>query len=395
MVHPQRPSGIDATVFNPNEIIYIIGNETTDGSLRLVADETGENVEFQRRKSDVWNVAGIQIAAASVFLGWSLKLSGAGEWLQTFEDVTGNNALIPHVFYTDAGTETVHSPVLDAKIIKFIFQPDDSEEVTGTTLSIDVLGAQNFLLSKAYFRVGSIGSTSPVMITLRAGSSVGPIFWQENFPASIFATPNSEVEIELESLVETIVGENIHAEMTSDSPISLKSDLSGFWWVAVDSFPVSAIDLSTVNGYGTAFVDSLAGTTIPVSGVNVWTDIDDGGIDIIWALADDPLNFILTNSDNGEITFEGLIAAPLRLGGSSLIGGAAGKDGMQIGVSINGNDPTPHTITRGLVTPVQLESITIYPSTIMISPSDTIKLQFRNISDGSSAEIFEAKNGVF
>lgn len=390
-----RPSGVNVGVNNPDNFVYVKGNESTDGSLRLLRDETLLNVEFQLRTNGVWNVTGIQIAAASVFLGWSLKLSGAGEWLQTFEDVTGRNALIPHVFYTDAGTGTVHSPVLDAKIIKFIFQPDDSEEVTGTTLSIDVLGTQNFLLSKGYFRVGSIGSTSPVMVTLRAGSSSGPIFWQENFPTSVFATPNSEVEIALESLVETVIGENIYVEMKSDNPISLKSDLAGLWWIAVDSFPVSDIDISTVNGYGTSFVNSAAGTTIPVSGVNVWTDIDDGGIDIIWELASNPLNFTLTNSNNGEIIFGGIIPAPLRLGGSSLIGGSAGKDGMQIGVGVNGNDPTPHTTTRGLVTPVQLESITIYPATIMISPGDTIKLQFRNTSDGSSAEIFEAKNGVF
>lgn len=395
MVNVNRPSGIDDTVFNPNEIVYVKGNESTDGSIRLVVDELLENVEFQFRSAGVWNVTGIQIAAASVFLGWSLKLSGVGEWLQTFEDVTGNNALIPHVFYTDAGTGTVHSPVLNAKLIKIIFQPDDSEEVTGTTLSIDVMGATNALLSKAYLRVGSIGATSPVMVTLRAGSSTGVIFWQENFPASVFGTPNSEVDIELESLVETIIGDNIYVEMKSDNPISLKSNLAGVWWIATDFWPVAPIDLSTVNGYGTAFVESLGGTTIPVSAVNVWTDIDDGGIDLIWQLAANPLNFTLTNSNNGEITYGGLIPAPLRLGGSSLIGGAAGFDGMQIGVSVNGNAPTPHTITRGLVTPVQLESITCYPAAIMVSPGDTVKLQFRNIDDGSSATIFEAKNGVF
>lgn len=389
----QRPSGTNVGVFNPGETVYVTGNDFTDGSIRLIVDDAAENVEFQFRASGVWNVTGIQIAAASIFLGWSLKLSGAGEWLQTSELVSGDTSLIPHVFYTDAGTGTVHSPVLGAKVIKNILQPDDSDEVTGTLLSIDVTGTDDTLLSKAYFRVGSIGSTSPVMITLRAGSSTGAIFWQENFPTSTFGTANSEVAIELESLVEASVGEDIYVEMASDNTISLKSNASGFWWVASDFFPLDDVDISTVNGNAVSYANLLAGILIPVSGVNVWTDIS--GLGLSWALSANSESFSLTNALTGEITYEGLQDAGLRLGGSVEIGGSAGKDAIEIGVSINGAAPTADTITCGFVTPTQPDSVTIAPAKVPVDIGDTLRLQFRNVTDGSSVVFFQAKNVVF
>lgn len=390
----QRPSGVNVGVFNPGEIVYVNGNEVTDGSIRLIVDDTAENVEFQLREAGVWNVTGIQIAASSVFLGWSLKLSGAGEWIQTFESVSGDQALIPHVNYTDAGTEVVHSPVLGAKVIKNILQPDDSEEVSGKVLSLSVLGIDTTLLSKAYFRTGSIGGTAPVSIALRDGSASGQIFWQKQFPTSLFATPNIEITIELESLVETKAGETVFIEIASDEDISLKSNLAGFWWIASDFFPTSSIDISTINGNAVTFVDNMAGVLIPITAVDVWADIDDGGVGLIWDIAPGNENFTLTNSDNGEITYNGLVSCGIAASGSIEGASQAGKDGIEIGVSVNGADPTDVTRTRGLITSIQPDSVTIPTAKVLIEPGDTMKLQARNISDTSDIEIFQAKLSV-
>lgn len=56
----QRPPGVNVGVNNPGTTVYFKGNETTDGSLRIVADDTGLFGVMETRVSGVWVLADLQ-----------------------------------------------------------------------------------------------------------------------------------------------------------------------------------------------------------------------------------------------------------------------------------------------------------------------------------------------
>ena len=50
----QRPGTLDVTVSNPNNILYIIGNETTDGSIRFIFESPDNEAHVEKRENGVW-----------------------------------------------------------------------------------------------------------------------------------------------------------------------------------------------------------------------------------------------------------------------------------------------------------------------------------------------------
>ena len=53
-LHIQRPSSLDVSVSNPNETLYIIGDEFTDGSHRIQYNAVDGFGNFETRVSGVW-----------------------------------------------------------------------------------------------------------------------------------------------------------------------------------------------------------------------------------------------------------------------------------------------------------------------------------------------------
>lgn len=232
---------------NPLRVVYIKGDELTDGSIRILPDLTGENAEFQLRTGGIWNDTGLQIAASSIALGRDLKLSGAGEFLQTASVNQASEALIPHTNFTDSGTNFPITPVLGQLIERVVAQPDDSDERVGTTLSTSILSPFNGLLPKAYARTGSVGATEPVCLTIRNGGPTGPIYWQRNLEAALLGTPNTEFEIDFEGFLQANIGILVHLEMVSDATFSLKTNPAGVWWQALDFQVIAEEDLISDN----------------------------------------------------------------------------------------------------------------------------------------------------
>ena len=236
-----------AGVATPRGTLYVEGDAVTEGSLRLVPDVTGENMEFQRLKDGVWNDTGIQIAASTVHLGRELKLSGAGEWLRTKEATAGEDGLIPHVHFDETGTPFPPvTPVLGPLQTRYVIQPDDSADMVGTSFHWTAFSGGAGLGERQYLKVGSIVATSSVLITMQRGSMGGPIIWQRRFPASKFSPPNTEIEIDLLGLVQMEQFGLIHAMLESDEPFSLKGDGTK-WWLAVDVQNIGEDDILTDN----------------------------------------------------------------------------------------------------------------------------------------------------
>ncbi len=61
----QRPSGVNVGVNNPGDTIYIKGNESTDGSLRIIADASGAFGVMEQRVSGIWVIADLQTSLAT------------------------------------------------------------------------------------------------------------------------------------------------------------------------------------------------------------------------------------------------------------------------------------------------------------------------------------------
>ena len=57
----QRPSGVNVGVNNPGTVVYIKGNEATDGSIRLLYTLGDDLTRIERRTSGVWNITRFNI----------------------------------------------------------------------------------------------------------------------------------------------------------------------------------------------------------------------------------------------------------------------------------------------------------------------------------------------
>ena len=228
---------------NTLEALFVKGDESIDGSLKIIPTSDGGGFRFEAKSGGVWNLAPIEIAAATIHIGSDLSLSGAGEWVETRSKSTDQKALLAHVNFDDEGTQIAHSPVLGKKIIKFIAQPDESEEVIGKVLTGEIVSPITGLRTKLYLKTGSVGATSEVLYTVRRGGSEGPIFWQRNLPIDLMREPNEEFEIDFLGFVESVQGEIIHSEASSRNPISLKTNSSGVWLAAIDVYPLSQEDI--------------------------------------------------------------------------------------------------------------------------------------------------------
>jgi hypothetical protein len=196
----QQQDGLVCSVLlggsNPGEFVYVKGDADTDGSLRLTMDNLAENVQFEFRALGVWNLTGIEIAQSSVFLGRELKLSGAGEFLQTTGFLTGDKSVIPRVPYTDDGTELPLAPMFDSKVIKWTNTPLHDTELLVGGIAGFYTPIEARLNTSFYIYIGTIPPVVPLKLQIFSGIFTGLIY-EQTFPASMFPA-NTEVELPFE-----------------------------------------------------------------------------------------------------------------------------------------------------------------------------------------------------
>ena len=198
---------------NIREFIYVKGDADTDGSIRLMPDAVDAvNVEFQLRSNGVWNDTGIQIAASTVYLGRELEVSSGAEYIRTtVASEPGFQSLAPHIPYTEeSGTSPYpDTPILSPITIREVFQPDDSREVSGTTIAYAGPAPRRELTTAAYYKTGSIAATEPVTLEFRRDSESGILFFRIEYPSSTFPA-ESEIRLDLKQRSEDRVeGETV------------------------------------------------------------------------------------------------------------------------------------------------------------------------------------------
>ncbi len=258
----QRPTGRDLTHSNNREFIYLKGNESTDGSLRIIPGPSGEQHRFQLRATGVWNDTGIQVAAATIALGRDVLLSAAGDWLQVSDNDGDVLSLTPHIEFDDFGTVPLpHFPVLQPKQFRDIVQPDDSQERIGTFIHSIIPSPIKALRTKLYYRTGSVIATQPVMLTIQKENLAGPVIFEKEIPASSLGIPNFEFSVDIDGAVEFDDDENVSILWTSAATFSIRGNASNQNWVALDLFPLSEESLvSNLVGVNRFLTDSLGDT---------------------------------------------------------------------------------------------------------------------------------------
>lgn len=226
----QRPGSVNVGVNNPSDALYIKGNDTTDGSLRIIPDTSFQTeAEFQLRTDGVWNDTGILIAASTVYLGRELQISAGGEWVLTKDAGTDIRSLIPHVRFDPAsGTdETIVVPVVGALNEDVIIQPDDTGEAEQN--SFQFLGASAFLVlaNALILKTGSTSATDNVTVKLyRDGFGTG-LFYQRTYPQASFPA-DTDITLTTDGLVELFENEVFYIDITVDDGgfLSLKTDVT-------------------------------------------------------------------------------------------------------------------------------------------------------------------------
>lgn len=252
----------DVTRQNQIHYLYLKGNETDIGSMRIQVDPiTGAKFHFEIvNEFGVWEDASLLAAVSSLGLGRDLQIESAGGWIQTLSasDAAEAKRLIPHVHYNAGGSFGLHSPTVAEQRIEDDWQfRQDAENIPSTDQIMTFEMDDNIFSTKFYFRMGgSIPQNGDVVtFTIHNGSDTNaPITFLKRYHGSQFiANPDWETE----AIVNTPLDLNGIATMNYDvhrlnndvtfrlqcdgAPISLLVETAPYreyeanaWWFAMD-----------------------------------------------------------------------------------------------------------------------------------------------------------------
>jgi len=216
-------------VKNPENIVYIKGDETTDGSIRFEFTTGDPTSHLELRANGVWNDTGLRIASSSLSLGRDLTLSAVAGFIETNNpSATAGHirGLVPHILFDDEGTLQPHTPILRAEDIRVIYGPAVSE-IISTVIGIDLGQVPSRIIEHSFHEVGTVGSTLPVTVKLFIGTDNTRFLFNSRNLAANSMVANTQLDIDYDLDLGFEGGSNIFMEFTSAANISLKTDSSG------------------------------------------------------------------------------------------------------------------------------------------------------------------------
>lgn len=215
-----------------NDTLYIVGDEFTDGSVRLIfnaSDTTIANIES--RVDGVWNDTGFRFASSSVSLGRDLQIGAVGGFVESLnfsEVVLHLKALIPHIRFNDLGTtQAAHMPILDVREDFVVFAGPATGEVIGTTIGQIFSAIPTRVLFTATHLVGSVSATEDIQVSYYKGiDNTGPLINRFNLAPSKMPA-SSTLVITYDNDFGFQNAENIFLEFVSAANISLETNVGG------------------------------------------------------------------------------------------------------------------------------------------------------------------------
>ena len=219
----QRPPGVNVGVNNPGTIVYLSGNDTTDGSVRLSVDTDGI-AELQERDQGIWAAGELRLAAGTLFLGQDVAISGVGSHIQINSIESGNKSLLLETRFDDAGTTLPHSHVLSPRQNRVVFSSNEVGEIVTSLFELEVASFITAFRYQYYFKTGSVAATQPVTMTLTKGHAPGgTLVFTKTMPSSQWSA-NTEVVVKLDGALSLSMGAPLLLTISSNSDFSLIGD---------------------------------------------------------------------------------------------------------------------------------------------------------------------------
>lgn len=240
-------NALDVTISNGIGCIYLTGDESTDGSIRICSVPEDPMAHIEMRTDGVWNDTGFRFASSSVNLGRDLQLSAVGGFLETVNPsmmVDHLKTLIPHIEFTDQGTQNAaHMPILDIQTTFDVFTGPQISEITGTTLGQTFSVDPTRILHSVTHLTGSISSSAPIQISYYKGNdNTGDLLNRMMLPTNkMVATQPFTIVYDSDFGFENVT--TIFFEFISDNTLSLATNAGGDVITSQDGHILDELDV--------------------------------------------------------------------------------------------------------------------------------------------------------
>lgn len=228
MVDIQRPASLDVTHSNPRRTLYLVGDEDTDGSVRFFLDGDETVAHAESRENGVWNDAPFRTSAKSLEIGRDLFLSAGFSFIETSSFSSASQeerTLIPHVLFTEEGTEQVHTPTLKGEET-FVIDSGAAFQTVSTKISQGFTLPSRRLIKTITHQVGSVSATEDVLHSIYLGTDeTGFLISQLRVPASELPA-NTPWVLDFDYALGLEANQSIFTVTESSADISLQLDAS-------------------------------------------------------------------------------------------------------------------------------------------------------------------------
>ena len=235
---------------NNRPTLYIVGNEDTDGSIRLIFNSSDADISnIESREEGVWNDTGLRFATSSVEIGRDLILSAVAGILET-NNPSGTaghvKSLIPHIEFDVAGTRQPQTPILDAESV-FVIYSGAVSEITATSIGIDLGQVPSRVIAHSFHEVGTVGATVEVEVSVYIGTdNTGTLINRRNLPFGDLVA-DTQLDIDYDNDLGFEGGTNVFMEFVSDVAFSLKTDSGGNPLTTHEAHELAVLEIVTEN----------------------------------------------------------------------------------------------------------------------------------------------------
>ncbi len=170
-----------------NDTYMLIGDNDTDGSLRLAVDTDTQYATIEELTDGIWQPATFLTGPNSLYVGTNVGIAAAGHHIMT-EDQDGHYHFFSHSLFS--GTLSTS----DARIInaynfeeRRILQSDYSGDFTGLSIDFGITATNTTLMRNWCSKTGSTAATQPVRVQAWIGTDdTGIMIFDRYYPASDF-----------------------------------------------------------------------------------------------------------------------------------------------------------------------------------------------------------------
>lgn len=207
---------------------YILGDNDTDGSVRLLYGTIDADVIIQHRTNGEWLSASLGVGGNSLYLGRNLHLQDVGGYLtctDTARDISRETVV--HEYDNTGSISQITDYVYSQIETEYAMQPDESGEFVGTEYTISEVISISALRSKYYFKMGNTLPTSNLLMEIFYGpDDTGHVMAAQIVDYTTLIA-NTEFTVSLtngDAAVSFTEGETVTVKISCTDTFSVKAD---------------------------------------------------------------------------------------------------------------------------------------------------------------------------